>query len=897
MDREWETIEDMFQAEAIEGGLEAEGEQGGLPASLPDFLPEQSPRQEEALTLLADPTSSVIPEDGESIPIVAEGEEEDQLSVNLSDLPEELFVGAPVDVEMVEVDDFDFFSMSGSHANDEFGIIAVDSSLDPFGSDLFAPSSGGGYEAPSYEAYPLEDDSERQEEAPSTYDPFGFDGGSVSVDYFGFEPSPATTSEGGMDSEGWDNINASAGAYEPWDAQNPENPSETMQEEVPSTYDPFGFDGGSVSVDYFGFEASPGEDGFPNDHQDIEDPSAGVSYAPWDNQVSEDPSKDPFGGESTMWDNQGDDFGWNSVGGEGQDDFSSLGHPDEFAVPQTESFDNSSPFPASQEPAFIDRAPVEEVTELPSDLFGSGPSEFDGFSSYQEEAPVSLPSRGGFDDFGFSQESCAADFDLGLGGDGNVGFHFEPQPSIVPSQPLATQRVVPPISPFAYNPVLSVSSPNLRRSPAPLPVSVGAQPWQARAPAPTAVALPQAVTLQRSAVNVGGISVFQPAFVPLPVNPVPSFQPISPPSWGDDQGFSSVPLVSQPKGVPPFQLHHDVDSYSQGECIELPRAPHCTFAFGFGGTFVTCGGKEGSSSLKIHRTKDLLSASPFYKAMESFPGPLTASSGPRKILPFIQTKILELEKASLGSRDHILLWKLFALLVDSNSNDPLRTEALREQVKQLLGEEAQADDSFTFGQSSGGPVLQESLTLPLSGTSKEIALQAIQKLLQQGKREEAFVQAIQSRLYEHALIIGQALGSQFYSQALAKFVQETLTLTCPLRTVYLLSCEGGVQLEGDLTKEWRKHVELLLTNHNESTTKNTIGKLGDKLWQGQGSTAAAHFCYLLAGSQLGDESLEATRLVLIGADNKRKSSNYVSLSALQLSELWEYASGPAKYFC
>jgi hypothetical protein len=574
-----------------------------------------------------------------------------------------------------------------------------------------------------------------------------------------------------------------------------------------------------------------------------------------------------------------------------------LGHPDEFTVPQQGSFGNSSSLPASQKPV-VDRAPVEEVTELPSDLFGSGPSEFDGFSSFQEETPATMPSRGGFDDFGFSQESCAADFDLGLGGDGNVGFHFEPQPSIVPSQPLATQGVLPPFSPFAYNPVLSVSSPNLSRSPAPLPVST--QPWQARVPVsvPTAVALPQAVTLQRSAVNVGGgISVFQPAFVPLPINSVSSFLPISPPSWGDDQGFSSVPLVSQPKGVSPFQPYHDVDSISPGDCIELPRAPHCTFAFGFGGTFVTCGGKEGSSSLKIHRTKDLLSASPFYKAMESFPGPLTASSGPRKILPFIQTKILELEKASWGSRDHMLLWKLFALLVDSNSNDPLRTEALREQVKRLLGEEALADDSFTFGQSSSGPVLQESLTLPLSGTSKEMALQAIQKLLQQGKREEAFVQAIQSRLYEHALIIGQALGSQFYSQALAKFVQETLTLTCPLRTVYLLSCEGGVQLEGDLTKEWRKHVELLLTNHNESTTKNTIGKLGDKLWQGQGSTAAAHFCYLLAGSQLGDESLEATRLVLIGADNKRKSSNYVSLSALQLSELWEYASGPAKYFC
>lgn len=83
--------------------------------------------------------------------------------------------------------------------------------------------------------------------------------------------------------------------------------------------------------------------------------------------------------------------------------------------------------------------------------------------------------------------------------------------------------------------------------------------------------------------------------------------------------------------------------------------------------------------------------------------------------------------------------------------------------------------------------------------------------------------------------------------------------------------------------------------------RRVAAELGDRLWAVQGHVEAAHCCYLLADLALGPIDNPSTRIVLLGADHKRKRptnatqqhsfpSNFVvNMEAIQRSEVYEWA--------
>lgn len=231
----------------------------------------------------------------------------------------------------------------------------------------------------------------------------------------------------------------------------------------------------------------------------------------------------------------------------------------------------------------------------------------------------------------------------------------------------------------------------------------------------------------------------------------------------------------------------------------------------------------------------------------------------------------------------------------------LQNDTFREKTISLLRD----NNEFLSG---SGQISKENF---VDQYSKESLLQEIQSKLESGKQKEAFTIAMENKLYEHALIIGSILGSQFYSQAISKFVEENLTESCSLRSIYKF-CTDQVNTTGNnnsttaaaaanplnssdldqsqLAQKWKNHVSLLISSRNQNW-QNAIGRIGDTLWQAQNNVIGAHFCYLLAGVKLPEGlqvNLSNSRFVLIAGDHKR-SNRYVSMSSILLSEIFEYS--------
>lgn len=114
-----------------------------------------------------------------------------------------------------------------------------------------------------------------------------------------------------------------------------------------------------------------------------------------------------------------------------------------------------------------------------------------------------------------------------------------------------------------------------------------------------------------------------------------------------------------------------------------------------------------------------------------------------------------------------------------------------------------------------------------------------------------------------------------------------------------------------LLEKWKANLAAILATSSSShpsasqsqaqIDRRVAAELGDRLWAVQGRVEAAHCCYLLADLALGPIDNPSTRIVLLGADHKRKRptnstqhlsfpSNFVvNLEAVQRSEIYEWA--------
>lgn len=90
--------------------------------------------------------------------------------------------------------------------------------------------------------------------------------------------------------------------------------------------------------------------------------------------------------------------------------------------------------------------------------------------------------------------------------------------------------------------------------------------------------------------------------------------------------------------------------------------------------------------------------------------------------------------------------------------------------------------------------------------------------------------------------------------------------------------------------DWRPHLAMIISNTsaNPEINRRSITTLGDTLFA-KGDIHAAHLCYILAQIDFGAYGANGVKLVLIGANQNKPYSEFLTMEAIMLTEIYEYA--------
>ena len=206
-----------------------------------------------------------------------------------------------------------------------------------------------------------------------------------------------------------------------------------------------------------------------------------------------------------------------------------------------------------------------------------------------------------------------------------------------------------------------------------------------------------------------------------------------------------------------------------------------------------------------------------------------------------------------------------------------------------------------------------------------MAVESLRKRLTTGDREGAVFQAMDSRLWSHALIIASTMERSVWGQVVREFVrQEVKTAggnTESLSALYEIfggnldesidelvppSARAGLQMISrvdtggpaknnlDGLNQWKETLSLVLNNRSQGDHQ-ALAVLG-KLLQDYNRIEAAHICYLFSRSLqrpplFGGLDEEHASIVLLGANHKAHPTDFGrDQDAILLTELYEFAT-------
>ncbi|TQS37811.1 hypothetical protein Golomagni_01702 [Golovinomyces magnicellulatus] len=340
-----------------------------------------------------------------------------------------------------------------------------------------------------------------------------------------------------------------------------------------------------------------------------------------------------------------------------------------------------------------------------------------------------------------------------------------------------------------------------------------------------------------------------------------------------------------------------------------------------------CPGEVRISSIKEKCPLDSLIA--------QFPGPLRGKSKKKNVVAWLTSGIELLETTAIhtgiGSRSHdekrseerLLLWKILRIFIEY---DGILEGSLNIQnsVKAILSPE------FHDGGVSEIPVLNTGAELicipevkaPVTRVeaTDQVTVDQIQKYLSGGEREKAVWEAVDKRLWAHALLISNTISPDLYKQVTQEFVQkEVRTIgenTQSLAVLYEIfagnfeesidelvppSARAGFQMMSTSNvagpskdasiglDRWRETLNLVLSNRSTNDYRALIA-LG-KLLAGYGRAEAAHICFLFARSHVVFSGIDdpLTNIVLLGSDHLKQPHNFDrEVQPILLSEVFDY---------
>ncbi|KAK6584680.1 hypothetical protein PZA11_002904 [Diplocarpon coronariae] len=372
------------------------------------------------------------------------------------------------------------------------------------------------------------------------------------------------------------------------------------------------------------------------------------------------------------------------------------------------------------------------------------------------------------------------------------------------------------------------------------------------------------------------------------------------------------------------------------------------FAWGVGGTVMTSFPQDipryGMNSqamiirtpgtVKIRSIKDL---DPLHGRFSSFPGPLKGKSKKKEVLTWLTSGIELLQQNASYLRsvsmlshedkrieERILLWKILRVFIEHDGTlegSPAVDKAVRSVLSPGLDEQGTSDPLCGTGADLSG--ISQSLNIaPRADPVDPAAVDQLRKHLLRGDREKAVWDAVDKRLWAHAMLISNTVSKDLYKKVAQEFIQKEVKIIGdnvePLAALYEifagnfeesidelvpLSARAGFQMVStsnavgpskdamDGLDRWRETLGLVLSNRSseDSQALNALGKL----LSGYGRAEAAHICFLFARSLsiFGGVDDPQASIVLVGSDQLRQPHDFDrELEPVLLSEVFEYGT-------
>ncbi|XP_051906469.1 protein transport protein Sec16A isoform X1 [Hippocampus zosterae] len=349
--------------------------------------------------------------------------------------------------------------------------------------------------------------------------------------------------------------------------------------------------------------------------------------------------------------------------------------------------------------------------------------------------------------------------------------------------------------------------------------------------------------------------------------------------------------------------------------------PHRCARFGPGGHLVQVLPNLPSAGqpalVDIHNLETMLQNTLDQEELLAFPGPLVKEETHKvDVIKFSQNKAVACSHDdSLLDRDSArLLWDFIVLLCRQNGTvvgTDIADLLLKEHRSVWLpGKSPNEANLIDFNneplaraeeEPGAGPLslLSDTFMTVPENVGKET--ERFRELLLFGRKKDALEAAMKSGLWGHALLLASKMDNRTHARVMTRFAN-SLPINDPLQTVYQLM-SGRMPASATCCGEekwgdWRPHLAMVLSNltHTLDLDSRTITTMGDTL-ASKGLIDAAHFCYLMAQTDLGIYTKKSTKMVLIGSNHSLPFYHFATNDAIQRTEAYEYAQSLGSQPC
>lgn len=370
------------------------------------------------------------------------------------------------------------------------------------------------------------------------------------------------------------------------------------------------------------------------------------------------------------------------------------------------------------------------------------------------------------------------------------------------------------------------------------------------------------------------------------------------------------------------------------------------FAWGVGGALVTSFPKDvpryvnqapmvirTPGEVKIRNIKDV---DPLQERLSTFPGPLKGKSKKKDVVSWLSSgiEILEQNASYLQSiptlthedkrtEERILLWKILRIFIENDGileGNAVVDKAVRSVLSPGVDMKISGNEPLYATGADLSSISHSATTDARADPVDPAAIDELKKHLLGGDREKAVWEAVDKRLWGHAMLISNTVSKALYKQVAQEFVQkevqniyenseslaalyeifagnfeESIDELVPpsaragFKMVSTSNATGPSKGALDGLDKWRETLGLVLSNRSvdDSQALNALGKL----LSGYGRAEAAHICFLFARSHsvFGGIDDPLSSIVLVGSDHLRQPYEFdKELEPILLSEVFDY---------